>query len=28
LSHLNGKNPELDGFSIDYVHITSEPTDN
>jgi len=25
---LNGKNPELDGFSISYVHDISEPTDN
>ena len=25
---LNGKNLELGGFSIGYVHITSEPTDN
>ena len=25
---LNGKNPELDGFSIGYVHDTSELTDN
>jgi len=24
LSHLNGRNPELDGFSIDYVHVTSQ----
>ena len=29
LSPLNGKNPELGGFSIGYVQfITSEPTDN
>jgi len=25
---LNGRNPELGGFSIGYVHITSELTDN
>jgi len=25
---LNGKNPELGGFSIGYVHVTPEPTDN
>jgi len=28
LSPLNGRNLELGGFSIGYVHITSEPTDN
>ena len=28
LPPLNGKNPELGGFSIGYVHDTSEPTDN
>jgi len=28
LSPLNDKNPELGGFSISYVHATSELTDN
>jgi len=28
LSPLNARNPELGSFSIGYVHITSEPTDN
>jgi len=28
LSPLNGRNSELGGFSIGYVHITSETTDN
>jgi len=28
LPPLNGKNPELGGFSIGYVHDTSELTDN
>jgi len=27
-SPLNSRNPEIGGFSIDYVHVTSEPTDN
>jgi len=27
-SPLNGKNPKLGGFSIGYVHVTSELTDN
>jgi len=28
LSHLNGRNSELSGFSIGCVHISSELTDN
>ena len=28
LSPLNSRNSELGGFSINYVHVTSEPTDN
>jgi len=28
LSPLNGRNPELGGFSIGYVYVTSELTDN
>jgi len=28
LSPKNDRNSELDSFSISYVHISSEPTDN
>ena len=28
LTLMNGRNLELGGFSIGYVHVTSEPTDN
>jgi len=25
---ISDRNPEFDGFSIGYVHVTSEPTDS